>query len=95
MLKKSTSKIKLYLNSTYVLLKLYWNSTTHLHSRQILPGRKPARIQLTTVKFSREFLSNTANTDTGQADTDTGQANTDTGQADTDKLHTERSSVLR
>ena len=77
-------KIKLYLNSTYTLLKLYLNSTTHLHSRQILPSREDARIQLITVKFSREFLSNTANTDTGQANTDTGQANTDTGQADTE-----------
>ena len=81
MLQKSTSKIKLYLSSTYTLPKLYRNSTTHLHSRQILPGREHARIQLITVKFSREFLSNTANTDTGQANTDTGQANTDTRQA--------------
>ena len=77
-------KIKLYLNSTYTLPILYLNSTTYLHSRQILPGREHARIQLITVKFSREFLSNTADTDTGQANTDTGQANTDTGQADTE-----------
>ena len=84
MLQKSTLKIKLYLNSTYALLMLYLNSTTHLHSRQILPGREHARIQLITMKFSREFLSNTANTDTRQANTDTRQANTDTRQADTD-----------
>ena len=84
MLQKPMPKIKLYLNSTYALPKLYLNSTTHLHSRQILPSREDARIQLITVKFSREFLSNTANTDTGQADTDTGQANTDTRQADTE-----------
>ena len=84
MLQKSTPKIKLYRSSTYALPKLYRNSTTHLHSRQILPGREHARIQLITVKFSREFLSNTANTDTGQANTDTGQANTDTRQADTE-----------
>ena len=66
MLQKSTSKIKLYLNSTYALPKLYLNSTTHLHSRQILPSREDARIQLITVKFSREFLSNTANTEARQ-----------------------------
>ena len=39
------------------------------------------RIQLITIKFSREFMRNTANTDAATADTDAATADTDAATA--------------